>query len=328
MISFYQIFIFSLFDKSKCTVMKKMFLSIAAVVIFTIAGFAKDPKDSLTLIMEKQQKFMDSVDNSMKYETGSINLSNGVAKLNVPAGFKFLNAQQSNYVLSDLWGNPPQTGILGMIFPEYSGPFGSNSYAFVITYDPMGFVKDEDADKTDYDELLKNIQKEEIEENKTRVAQGYGAINMVGWASKPFYDKNNKVLHWAKNLHFAGEEKNTLNYEVRILGRKGVLSMNAVASMSELDSVKKDINKVLAMPSFTEGNAYKDFDSKTDNVAAWTIGGLVAGKVLLKAGLWAVIGKFFLAAWKFILIGVVALWAGIKKFLGKKPLVEEDHSVS
>jgi uncharacterized membrane-anchored protein len=328
MISFYQIFIFSLFDKSKCTVMKKMFLSIAAVVIFTIAGFAKDPKDSLTLIMEKQQKFMDSVDNSMKYETGSINLSNGVAKLNVPAGFKFLNAQQSNYVLSDLWGNPPQTGILGMIFPEYSGPFGSNSYAFVITYDPMGFVKDEDADKTDYDELLKNIQKEEIEENKARVAQGYGAINMVGWASKPFYDKNNKVLHWAKNLHFAGEEKNTLNYEVRILGRKGVLSMNAVASMSELDSVKKDINKVLAMPSFTEGNAYKDFDSKTDNVAAWTIGGLVAGKVLLKAGLWAVIGKFFLAAWKFILIGVVALWAGIKKFLGKKPLVEEDHSVS
>jgi uncharacterized membrane-anchored protein len=308
--------------------MKKMFLSIAAVIVLFASGFAKEPKDSLAIIMEKQQKFMDSVDNAMKYETGSISLSNGVAKLNVPAGFKYLNAAQSNYVLSDLWGNPPQTGVLGMIFPEHSGPFGNDSYAFVITYDPMGFVKDEDADKTDYDELLKNIQKEEVEENKTRAAQGYAAINMVGWASKPFYDKNKKVLHWAKNLRFADQEENTLNYEVRILGRKGVLSMNAIASMSELDSVKKDIDKVLAMPSFTEGNAYKDFDSNTDNVAAWTIGGLVAGKVLLKVGFWAVLGKFFLAAWKFILIGLVAVWGGIKKFLGKKPLVEDNHSVS
>jgi uncharacterized membrane-anchored protein len=308
--------------------MKKMFLSIAAVILLLATGFAKEPKDSLAIIMEKQQKFMDSVDNTMKYETGSISLSNGVTKLNVPAGFKYLNAQQSNYVLSDLWGNPPQTGVLGMIFPEQSGPFGDNSYAFVITYDPMGFVKDEDADKTDYDELLKNIQKEEVEENKARAAQGYAAINMVGWASKPFYDKNKKVLHWAKNLHFADQEENTLNYEVRILGRKGVLSMNAIASMSELDSVKKDIDKVLAMPSFTEGNAYKDFDSNTDNVAAWTIGGLVAGKVLLKVGFWAVLGKFFIAAWKFILIGLVAVWGGIKKFLGKKPLVEDNHSVS
>jgi len=263
----------------------------------------------------------------MKYETGAINLSNGVIKLNVPAGFKYLNAEQSNYVLTDIWGNPPQTGILGMIFPERSGPFGENSYAFILTYDPAGFVKDDDADKINYDDLLKDMQKEEVEENKTRAAQGYPAINMVGWASKPFYDKTNKVLHWAKNLHFAGEDVNTLNYEVRILGRKGILSMNAVATVNEIDSVKKDIDKVLAIPSFTDGNAYKDFDSKTDNVAAWTIGGLVAGKILLKVGFWAVLGKFFLMVWKFIAIGAVAIWGVIKKFFSRKPLVEEDHSL-
>jgi uncharacterized membrane-anchored protein len=215
-----------------------------------------------------------------------------------------------------------------MIFPATSGPFGEKSYAFVITYDGSGYVKDEDADKIDYDDMLKEMQKDEVEENKTRKAQGYGAINMVGWASKPFYDKNNKVLHWAKNLRFEGQDENTLNYEVRILGRKGVLSMNAVATMNELDSVKKDIDKILAIPSFTDGNTYKEFDSKTDNVAAWTIGGLVAGKVLLKVGFWAILGKFFIAAWKFIAIGAVAVWGGIKKFLGKKPIVEDDHSVS
>ncbi|MBP6023553.1 DUF2167 domain-containing protein [Ferruginibacter sp.] len=307
--------------------MKQIVLSVLVTVFFSTVLFAKGDKDSVAMLIAKQQKFVDSVDNAMKYEAGNIVLTGGVAKLNVPAGFKFLNPEQSNYVLTELWGNPPQTGILGMLFPESSGPFGEKSYAFIITYDASGYVKDDDADKIDYDDLLKEIQKDEIEDNKTRVAQGYGAINMVGWASKPFYDKTNKVLHWAKNLNFAGADENTLNYEVRILGRKGVLSMNAVATMNELDSVKKDINKVLAMPSFTDGNTYKDFDSKTDNVAAWTIGGLVAGKVLLKVGFWAIIGKFFLAGWKFILIGIIAVWAGIKKFFGKKPQVAEENSV-
>ena len=307
--------------------MKKIFLGFIATVLCSTVLFAKGEKDSLEKLLVKQQLFMDSVDNAMKYETGNISLSNGMLKLNVPPGFKYLNAEKSNYVLTELWGNPPQTGVLGMIFPAHSGPFGDKSYAFIITYDPAGFVKDDDADKINYNDLLKDIQKEEAEDNKARAAKGYPAINMIGWASKPFYDKTNKVLHWAKNLHFSGEDENTLNYEVRILGRKGILSMNAVATINELDSVKKDIDKVLAIPSFTDGNAYKDFDSKTDNVAAWTIGGLVAGKVLLKVGFWAIIGKFLIGAWKFILIGIVAVWGTIKKFLGKKPLVEEDHSI-
>ena len=307
--------------------MKKLVLSIVAILFFSAAAIAKGDKDSLAMAVAKQEKLVDSIDKAMKYEKGTIAISNGTIKLNVPDGFKYLNAEQSNYVLTDVWGNPPQTGILGMIFPANAGPFTEKSYTFVITYDPAGFVKDDDADKINYDDLLKDIQKDEVEDNKTRAAQGYPAIHMVGWASQPFYDKTNKVLHWAKSLHFEGQEVNTLNYEVRILGRKGILSMNAIATVEELDSVKKDINKVLAIPTFTDGNAYKDFDSKSDNVAAWTIGGLVAGKVLLKVGFWAILGKFFIAAWKFILVGIAAVWGAIKKFFGRKPLVEEDHSL-
>ncbi|MBS1513074.1 MAG: DUF2167 domain-containing protein [Bacteroidetes bacterium] len=308
--------------------MRKLFLSVLFGFFCSTVLFAKGDKDSLEIIKVKAQLLMDSIEHAMKYSTGSITLPNGHAKLNVPAGFKYLNAEQSNYVLTEVWGNPKQDGILGMIFPENGSPVSDGPYAFVIKYEEIGYVKDEDADKINYDDLLKQIQKDEDEANKTRKAEGYPAIHMVGWASPPFYDKTNKVLHWAKNISFEGEDENTLNYEVRLLGRKGVLSMNAVASMKNIDSVKRDINTILAMPSFTDGNTYKDFDSKTDNVAAWTIGGLVAGKVLLKVGFWAVLGKFFIAAWKFIVLGVAAVWGAIKKFFGRKPIVEEDHSIS
>jgi uncharacterized membrane-anchored protein len=298
---------------------KILFIVFVTCLVSTATVFAGDGRDSSEINLKRQMKFIDSVEKAMKYETGKITIGNGITNLNVPKGFKFLNNEQSNYVLSTLWGNPPQKDILGVIFPENGGPFAEHSYAFVLTFDEMGYVKDEDADKINYDDLLKQMQKEEVEENAARKKEGYGSIHMKGWASKPYYDKNNKVLHWAKNLQFENQEDgNTLNYEVRILGRKGVLSMNAVASMNDLDSVKKDIDKVLTIPSFTSGNTYKDFDSKTDNIAAWTIGGLVAGKVLLKVGFWGIIAKFFVAAWKFILIGLVAVWGAIKKFFGKK----------
>ncbi|MFT3681300.1 MAG: DUF2167 domain-containing protein [Ferruginibacter sp.] len=297
--------------------MKKI-ITLLFAVLCGVTLFAKEKDDSLAVLQAAQQKIIDSVESALKYQTGTVALSGGFASLNVPAGFKYLNAEQSNYVLTDLWGNPPQQGVLGMLFPADGGPFNGQSYAFVITFDEIGYVKDDDADDINYDDMLKQIQEEETEENKTRVAQGYEPIHMVGWATKPFYDKNNKVLHWAKNLKFGKQDVNTLNYEVRILGRKGVLSMNAVATMDELDMVKKDIDKVLKIASFNEGHAYKNFDSNVDKVAAWTIGGLVAGKVLLKVGIWAMIVKFLVAAWKFILIGLVAVGAGIKKFFGKK----------
>ncbi|WEK36365.1 MAG: DUF2167 domain-containing protein [Candidatus Pseudobacter hemicellulosilyticus] len=303
--------------------MKKFFLAVLALLpaYWLMAG----EKDSLEIAEAKIARYVDSVTKAMRYETGIVKLSNGIAQLNVPAGFKFLNAEQSKFILTELWGNPSREDILGMIWPANADPFKEDSnYAFIVTYDEMGYVKDEDADDINYDDMLKEEQKEEPEINKERVKLGYSSLHFVGWAQKPFYDKSHKVLHWAKELKFGdAEDGNTLNYDVRILGRKGVLSLNAVAAIADLPLVKGDIDAVLKMASFTEGNTYKDFDPSVDKVAAWTIGGLVAGKVLAKVGILAVAGKFLAASWKFILLGIVALGGFLKKFFGRKKAEEE-----
>lgn len=290
--------------------------SFIIFLFLSITSFAGD-KDSSMNDFIKEVKFMDSVIKAMKWTKGNVDLPNGISKLNVPAGFKYLGPEQSSFVLSNVWGNPPQEGVLGMIFPDSTDPYTDSSYAFVITYDPMGYVKDDDADKIDYDEMASEIRKDEVEENKQRKMQGYDPSYFIGWASKPYYDKEHKVLHWAKELKFGTDSSgnNTLNYEIRLLGRKGVLSMNAISRMSELPLVKQDINKVLGMASFTDGNAYKDFDSNVDNVAAWTIGGLVAGKVLAKAGILALILKNI----KLVVLAIAAAGGGIWRFItGRK----------
>ena len=124
--------------------------------------------------------------------------------------------------------------------------------------------------------------------------------------------KNQK--HWAKEIKFGNAEVNTLNYNVRILGRKGVLVLNAVAAMTELGEVQKSIDPVLSSFAYADGSRYDDFDPKIDEVAAWTIGGLVAGKVLAKAGLFAFLLKYI----KLIGLGVVALGGALWRWYKRK----------
>ncbi len=258
---------------------------IALLLCFTISNASRaNDKDSVTL-------FFDSLEASFKYQHGQIILDDGIGTLNVPQGFRYLDAAQADYIIHDLWGNPHGQGTLGMIVPADIGITDERSWAFIITYDEMGYVKDDDAEEIDYDELLKEIQSDAAAANAERMKEGYESIAIIGWAAQPYYDKQKKVLHWAKEIKFGETEGTTLNYNVRILGRKGVLVLNAVASMMELPDVQKNIEPVLASFNYADGNKYADFNPDIDDVAAWTIGGLVAGKVLAKAGIFALLLK-------------------------------------
>jgi uncharacterized membrane-anchored protein len=287
--------------------MKKTTLaSIALICMFTIPNMQAQEDSTAIQIAE--------IENSLNYQTGTIELTACNAKLQTPAGFRFLDAKQSNYVMSDLWGNPKDTTILGLLVPADRGVLAPNSWVFTITFDEIGYVKDNDAENIDYDELLEQMQQETIDDNPEREKLGYQPIKVVGWASVPYYDKQMKVLHWAKELKFGQDSVNTLNYNLRVLGKNGVFIINAVASMTEMNDVKPNIGKVLSCIEFEKGSSYFDFNPELDKVAAWTIGGLVAGKILAKVGFLAIIAKFG----KVIALAFIAAGGAIWKFFGGK----------
>jgi uncharacterized membrane-anchored protein len=283
--------------------------TLALLCFATFLCSAQQESDS-TAISEAQYKMViDSINNSFTYKYGTVSLKNDLATLEVPDGFKFLDSEQSNYVLTELWGNPPNE-TLGMLLPEDMSPMQDDfTYCVEITYSQEGYIDDEDAADLDYDDLLEEMQNDTNAANPERIAQGYGGMEFVGWASKPFYDASTKKLHWAKEIKFDGYDVNTLNYNIRVLGRRGYLNLNAIGDIDVLYEFNKDRDVILSSVAFNGGNQYSDFNPDLDEVAAYGIGGLIAGKVLAKVGLFAGILKF----WKFIAIGAVAAFGGLRK---------------
>jgi len=255
---------------------------------------------------------------SLKFQSGKIDLPNGVATLDLPPSFRYLNPEDSNRVLMDAWGNPPGATTLGMIFPANESPLSQTGWGIVITYDEDGHVSDEDADAIKYDDLLKDMQSSMVAANEERKKQGYDPISLVGWAETPSYDKANHKLYWAKELAFGDKQQHTLNYNIRVLGRQGVLVLNAVAGMGQIATIKAEMPGVLAATNFKAGNGYADFNSGTDKVAAYGIAALVAGGAAAKMGLFAKLLALLIAFKKLFIIGLIALGVGIKKLLGMR----------
>jgi uncharacterized membrane-anchored protein len=267
---------------------------------------------------EKEKMTSQQFEASLKYQKGNIALPGGIATLKIPESFRYLDAKDAERVLVEAWGNPSASGTLGMLFPADVSPLAKDSWGVVITYEEDGHVSDKDADSINYDDLLKEMKEGVAERNKDRQKEGYRTIDLVGWAAKPYYDKAAHKLYWAKELSFGGDAEHTLNYNIRILGRKGVLVLNAVSGMSQLQGIKKDMQTVLAFTDFNAGYRYGDYDSKTDKTAAYGIAALVAGGVAAKAGLFAKLFGVLLAAKKLIIVGVAAAGAYIAKLFKKK----------
>jgi uncharacterized membrane-anchored protein len=235
----------------------------------------------------------------------------------LPPDLRFLNGHDAGIIITKLWGNPPHDDPLGMLVP--AGDMLKAGWGVIITYEEDGYVKDNDAASINYDDLLKQIQKSISDANPERKKQGYPTFQLVGWAAPPRYDHETHKLYWAKNLKFDAEDENTLNYNIRMLGRRGVLVLNAVATMEQLPEIEQNTPKILSAVDFNPGNRYTEFDAGSgDKVATYGIAALIAGGVAAKAGLFKTLWIAILAGKKFIIIAVVAVGAWIKKLFGKK----------
>jgi len=158
-------------------------------------------------------------------------------------------------------------------------------------------------------------------ENEQRKAGGFPTMKLVGWAQPPSYNAAEHSLIWAREFDNEGEPTHGLNYDVRMLGRSGVLSLNMVSAMPLLKDVGGAAEAFGKSVTFEPGAGYADFNASTDKAAEYGLAGLVAGGTVVavaqKLGLIAILLKFS----KLIFLGILAfgagIWAFVKRMLGR-----------
>ncbi|NWA03846.1 DUF2167 domain-containing protein [Pseudomonas gingeri] len=295
--------------------MKHLRLLLAAVLLSatTLPAIAASTPAPAATASEQPHQSAEQWLATLKQQHGTITLPSGIATLQLNNEFYYLSPEDTERLLTEAWGNPPGHKTLGMIIPTAVSPLADNGWGVIVSYKNDGHISDDDAAKIDYADLLKQMQADDEEDNKERRKQGYAGLQLLGWAEPPSYDQGSHKMYWARELKADDAQQNTLNYSIRVLGRQGVLELNAVAAMADLPTIKQEVPKILAFTNFTDGNRYADFDSSTDKLAPYGLAALVAGGIAAKAGLFAKIGVALLAFKKFIVIGLVVVAGFLRK---------------
>jgi uncharacterized membrane-anchored protein len=247
---------------------------------------------------------------SLNFRSGKITIANGMAELSVGSDFRYLDAKDAVTFLTKVEGNAPSavTGIDGVIVPTAR----TESWFAVLGYSAEGHVLDSDEASINYDDLLKQMQSQADEQARKQRDAGFAGLRILGWAQKPFYDSTNKKIYWAKAIQFDNRPNQTLNYDVRILGRTGYVNLKIVDDIGNLAMINARMPQVLGMVNFTAGNKYSDYVAGTDHTAAYGIAGLIAGGVLAKVGFFKGLLVLAAAFWK----AIAALFVGAFAVVG------------
>jgi uncharacterized membrane-anchored protein len=265
---------------------------------------------------------LSAIEQGLHPQKGTVRIPAAHVSLALGDAYYFLPADQAKRVLTEGWGNPPDqvADVLGMVFPEGKS-FRDETWGAVIEYQDTGHVSDKDAANQDYDSVLADMKSSEEEANKTAKEQGYSGSHLIGWAQAPTYDASTKTLIWARDIEFDGAKGETLNYDLRTLGRTGVLSLNMIDSMDNLSSVRSAATGLGTTIKFDSGAAYADFNPSTDKLADYGLAGLVAAGagivVAKKLGLLAILLVFLKKGIAVVIALALGARAWFKRRLGR-----------
>lgn len=241
-----------------------------------------------------------------------------MAEAKLGAGWLWLGGEDGRKFLRQI-GNQPGPSTLGVAIPP---DFADSEVFAVYSYADDGHVDDDEA--PDYDQLLTDMKESAVEQSKERQKAGLGTVALLGWAEPPHYEKAQHKLYWAEKLQFSESDGLVLNYNVRVLGRSGHLVVNGVGGIEQLGLVAQHSKELLQVTEFKDGQRYEQFDANYDKVATYGLGGLIAGGVAAKAGLFAKLAVLLKVAIKPILIGLAVLGGAIAKvFGGRKARVKK-----
>lgn len=285
------------------------FLRVAVFLALAAGALAQTPGlfDSSSVAGARQNE-MDrraSIAAALTYDTGIVILGQGLATLHLPEGYRYLNPVDADRLLSEIWGAVPGDFTLGLIVPPGVTVTHDEAWWVLLRYDTLGHVDDGNG-LPDPDALMKYHMEVEETRNVDRMGANNPRKDILGWGVRPAYDPAHRTLHWAVESRLAWWDgkafqyaSSQLEYQVRILGRRGMIRMEAGVGAGRRQDLRTAMAPLLAAVAFQPGFRYSDFDPSVDKEADMELAGLITGLPLetpeyVKTLGWMALGIFAL----------------------------------
>lgn len=235
-----------------------------------------------------------------------------IAQITVPQGYRF-TGQSGAIKLLELTQNPSSGHELGALVPD-SKDDKQDVWFVIFEFNETGYVKDDEKDKLDAAAILKSLQEGTEESNKVRKERGWQLFHVAGWNKPPFYNPRTNNLTWAirgvADAMGNQPQGESINYSLRILGRRGTMNVDLVLSPHQVSAVVPEFENLMTGFSYVEGQKYAEFRAG-DKIAEYGLTALVVGGAAAAAVKSGLLAKF----WKVIVLGFVALAGAIKKII-------------
>lgn len=275
--------------------MKKSFLISALVALTVLPSFAQS---------SKRKSDINIIEGPGSAKLGEI------AHIALPAGYEFMDGKTTRAFMKAT-GQPSSGNELGTMSPT------NGDWSVMFEFDATGYVKDDDKNKLDADKILADIKRGNDQANKERKRMGSAPIEVIGWDQPPHYDETTHNLEWA--IRGRSEGHDILNYNTRLLGRKGVMEVVLICDPEDLQKTLPTFKALLGDYKYDTGQSYAEY-KPGDKVAKYGLAALVVGGAAVgatKLGLFAWLAVLLKKGFKLIIVALVAVAAAFKKLIGK-----------
>lgn len=230
---------------------------------------------------------------------GEIGKIGNNANITVGENQVFLNNVDTNKLIMS-FGNPSTS---------YTGGINAldDTYTITFQFSPIGYVKDNE--EIDAEAIMKSFKDSDSAQNEARAKAGLDSLTTIGWSHKPSYNPQTNNLEYGI-IFRSGDGQETVNYTIKVLGRKGVTNATLLCDPSGVESLIPTFSKTISSFQYTDGHKYSEF-TKGDKLAEYGLNGLIAGGAALA------LFKFGPKIWKLIIFGAIAIGAFFLKIKNK-----------
>jgi len=274
--------------------MRHILMSVV-ILLVTFVSFSQGQEDQNALLKQ------------IKWQRGPCISSLGnEAEINIPAGYIFSDATGTK-ILMEAMHNIPSDKEVGVIVST------APKWYLLFSFSDTGYVKDDEKSSLNANAMLKSLKATNEAANEEKKKRGWETFEFIGWELPPRYNAQTHNLEWATK--FNSKDGTTVNWNTRLLGRDGVMSVTLVSTEETLKNILPQFNGLLKGFSYKAGHRYAEFH-QGDKVAAYGLSALVLGGaavVAAKAGLFKIIGKYLFLMLIPIIVFFKNLWSKITK---------------